>query len=222
MKSQKGFGAAELVLVFVILGLVGFVGLIVWNNGRKENPSATQQNMPQTNQDKTDNTPQAKVLSLDAGKVSFKLQSDWTYEKGPDNCPGNAIPADGIKCIEGAIITPGDEAKYPADFGNGNERFRFSVGLLTNPRSNDAQTWLEEDFSEGSETDLTVSSHESINGLNTYYRRVNRPEYTDVYYTFTNDDKAVHLYARTYYSAWPGDFRKIEPKIKEMVSSIKF
>ena len=99
-KNQRGFGAVELVLIVVVIGLLGAVGWLVYDRQQKEDSESTK-NSSQTSQtaskesesttakaeDTKDETADWKTYTDNKWKFLAKYPSDWTmtskdYENG--------------------------------------------------------------------------------------------------------------------------------------------
>lgn len=97
--NQKGFGVVEILLVFVIIGLIGGTGYYVYNSQKKTNTAldntANSQSEPQKSEDEEDNqetvdeTADWATFSSEDGHFSLKHPKSWVKAKNPELCaPG--------------------------------------------------------------------------------------------------------------------------------------
>jgi type II secretory pathway pseudopilin PulG len=111
MKNQKGFSLLETLLVFVIIGLTGFVGWYVWNaknSANKSLDSASDNNLKVIK-----NTPAADVGNTGLAPTGWKVYKDPTYKFS------FAYPADWV--IHTDTFKSGDSADGSIYFVNANE-----------------------------------------------------------------------------------------------------
>jgi hypothetical protein len=83
--NSKGFGALELVIILVVVGLLGFGGWYVWNSKKSADKpsSATQPTGSDQESTATEETPAAgwKTYSNASPAFSFQYPDDWTVAK---------------------------------------------------------------------------------------------------------------------------------------------
>lgn len=230
-EKQQGFGVVAVVIAVVVAGALAYGGWRVWQ-GRTTRDSKQAQNKPSDDNSsksgaESEKTKPINSLELDGNQVSFVLPKSWTYIKGNTHCRGNATVD--IRCLDGAVITPGE--KLPTRYGNGTEFFYIQVSVFENTKNSNAQTWFEEDFHEGIGTGDVQKSTTSINGYDTFSRTLQHDgdgtTIRSLDYAFSVKGRVVHIHARTYEpgklkDGTPvGDFRKFEPAIIEMAKSVK-
>lgn len=108
--NTKGFGAVEAVLIFVIVGMIGFVGWYVLHSKSTQTSSSTQT----TNTTTTEaNNPYADWQTYKDNYVTFKYPKDWTAKKQYDFAdPYGAYSLD--------LVAPVDSSLIAADPSNKN------------------------------------------------------------------------------------------------------
>jgi hypothetical protein len=222
--NTKGFGLLGALVIVLVVAVAGFSGWLVWHKNHDTKKTANTNNST-SNKDASSTEKKGNILSLVNGDVKFTLPDKWTFVKGEDNCRGN-VTAD-VTCLDGATITPGE--KMSTRYGGGTEFFNITVSVFSNPKHSNAQTWIENDFTEGIATGNDVTSDASINGYDTYYwKKIYDGDGTtvnEVSYIFSVNDKAILIYARTYEpgilndGTKVGDFRQFETSISNMVKT---
>ena len=235
--NLKGFGAIEALLITVIVVIIGGASYLVYNSQKKTNQSLDNANNSLTNaaqasqkaaeeKDQADES-QMNVLQLANNSVSLTIPKGWTYVSGTDKCRSYA--GTDLECIEGSIVTPGE--KLPTAYGDGTEFFYIYVSVHNNTKNLGARKWLEDGLESGIGTGDIKESSVSINGYDTFSRV---QQYGDggnaireLDYSFVVGSKAITVHARTYDPGElsngdsVGDFRKFEPSIADMVSTIQ-
>ncbi len=98
IKSQKGFGAVEAIIVLLVLLVLGAAGWYVWNGQQDENKSASSQTQgknvesepstlpTQSKQQASDPTADWATYSNTAGHFSFKYPKTWVFADRPEAC----------------------------------------------------------------------------------------------------------------------------------------
>lgn len=94
--KQKGFGAVELILIFVAIGIVGFAGWFVWNSQRqinktlddsnKINTAAPSVNDPERATSNANTTDTSLVpISVEGGHATVGAPKNWKVTNGDAN-----------------------------------------------------------------------------------------------------------------------------------------
>lgn len=124
--NQKGFSVVEVLIVFIVLGLIGGAGWYVWKKNNDTKPANTQnseQNKQTSNGPTPDEYTNWKTYTSTKGGFSFKYPNDWviTGFKG-----ANTVEAANLKGDEDQLrITQKNEAESKVD--------NFGVNLSVGP-----------------------------------------------------------------------------------------
>lgn len=113
MKTQKGFGIIEGLLILVILGLVGGVGYYAWkvNKDSEKNLDSISTSKVSTSEKKTekaaDPTKDWKAYSSKEGQYSLKYPTTWVTADSPELCTEGLLLLGGNKSSVGGCATDG-------------------------------------------------------------------------------------------------------------------
>lgn len=93
MHKQKGFGAVELILLFVAIGIVGFAGWFVWNSQKQMNKTLDDASKGSSSVSSTDTAITAKAnsdtslvpISVEGGHATVYAPKNWQVTNGGSN-----------------------------------------------------------------------------------------------------------------------------------------
>jgi hypothetical protein len=93
MKSQKGFGVVEAILIVVIVGILGFTGWYVYSSQNSTNNiyDKTSNSASTKSTKNKDQTAGWKAYSSVAGQYSLKYPASWSTPTNPDACTGGLL-----------------------------------------------------------------------------------------------------------------------------------
>jgi hypothetical protein len=92
--NQKGFSAVEGLLIFVVVGLIGFVGWYVWHSKNSTKNSSTTSSTTSTQPTTKDTTPKKEEFKLPEGYISYKSSSPGFSMAYPKDWGDLAAPTD--------------------------------------------------------------------------------------------------------------------------------
>jgi Tfp pilus assembly protein PilV len=226
--TQKGFALLEGLLIVLILTIISFGGYYVWQTQKNTDKTSKDAVSASQSTEASSKISLTQALSLDSGKVSLSIPSDWAVISSAQNISGNNCSytvyanSNFIKCIDG-------KTTYPASLGS-DSSFTLSISAYTAVAGHsDPQVWYG-DFSGSTviknDQDDTVST-DKINNYTAFYWEQRTPAdqegYTDEHYVVSANNIVVYFVSRikTTNTSAGYDYSKYLLDIRAIVKSLK-
>ena len=227
-KNERGFGAVEILLVIVVIGLIGAVSYLFITK-QKTATDSNSTTTKATTTDKKDTTQTAETssdytpLQLASNTVTFSIPKTWLVEKGKGGAPATSSATS----IEAATLTPPE--KKTTIYGGGTEYFNVNITVFDNSSNTPAQKWFTDIYGAGSASDGDKTSNTSINAYDTYYFEQINNSYDEINYAISHNGKIAVITARISEKGYDAsgnvndqaDFTEYVPAITKIANSIK-
>lgn len=207
-ENERGFGLVGILFLFLILGLLTFVGWRFYTR-------------PHSSKSESTTVPSKELIATQDNKVSLSLPADWSAFNRKDNPDSCGFPGADTNILGSCILSVGVAPTVIKDVNN----VRWSIKIYkTNA---DPKVWAELPLGLPS-ADFAEQSTQSINGYTSYYVKVSNDSYTDLNYLISHDGYLVYLYEREsdkHYSPdgkldKETDLSGYTPAFKEIVNSL--
>lgn len=241
-EKSSGFGIVEITLVLLIVGILGFIGWMVYKNQTKATSPAAQPARSTPASTSAKPVSATTTISLGAsGKAleTFQLPNNWVIYKdafpqgGTSTTGGTGCsqsPESSVNQLDGGSVFP---KALASEIKATNVSLILGYGIAKQLNNKPLSQYFTEDLiggEDGAQDAVRIKQTSTINGYTTYYYDTNDKNYRDFWYLVSNNGYVACFSGRIISNHFGLDGKMDEhidntqylTDIKNIVGSIKF